>query len=157
MKRWMFTLACALACSAPPAFAAASEPGETSQVWVNFGGFSRHLTRARDYNETNYGLGVEYRTHPTVSYMAGAYYNSVRHTTYYGAINWQPLIVGAWKLGASAGILNGYPSRARGGAFFAALPLATYEGTRFGVNVGLIPSVGQVDGSVVVQFKLRVF
>ncbi len=79
----------------------------------------------------------------------------MRHTPYYGAINWQPLIIGAWKLGGSAGILNGYPSRARGGAFFAALPMATYEGQRFGVNVGLIPSVGQVDGAVVVQFKVR--
>ena len=34
--------------------------------------------------------------------------------------------------------------------------MATYEGKRFGVNLGLIPSIGKVDGAVIFQFKLRV-
>ena len=149
-------LACALICSAPAAFAAAEDTDKDPEVWVNLGGFSRHFARDKGYNESNLGLGVEYRTSAELSYMAGAYYNSMRKTTYYAAVNWQPLSIGPWKLGASAGVMNGYPAVAKGGTFFAALPMATWEGARFGVNLGLIPSIGKVDGAVVIQFKLRV-
>jgi len=149
-------LACALICSAPAAFAVDEDTGKNPEVWVNMGGFSRHFARDKGYNESNLGLGVEYRTNAELSYMAGAYYNSMRKTTYYAAVNWQPLSIGPWKLGASAGVMNGYPAVAKGGTFFAALPMATWEGSRFGVNLGLIPSIGKVDGAVVIQFKLRV-
>ena len=149
-------LACALICSAPAAFAAAEDTDKDPEIWVNLGGFSRHFARDKGYNESNLGLGVEYRTSTELSYMAGAYYNSMRKTTYYAAVNWQPLSIGPWKLGASAGVMNGYPAVAKGGTFFAALPMATWEGARFGVNLGLIPSIGKVDGAVVIQFKLRV-
>jgi len=151
-----FALAGALICSAPAAFAATEEAGQDPEIWVNVGGFSRHFARDKGYNESNLGIGIEYRTSPEVSFMAGSYYNSVRKTTYYAAVNWQPLSIGPWKLGASAGVMNGYPAMAHGGTFFAALPMATYEGKRFGINLGLIPSIGKVDGAVVVQFKLRV-
>ena len=149
-------LAGALVCCAPGAFAAAPDAGQDAEIWLNVGGFSRHFARDKGYNESNLGVGIEYRTSPDISFMAGSYYNSVRKTTYYAAVNWQPLSIGPWKLGASAGAMNGYPAMARGGTFFAALPMATYEGKRFGVNLGLIPSIGKVDGAVVVQFKVRV-
>jgi len=151
-----YAVAAALICTAPVAFSATQEAGPDPEIWVNVGGFSRHFARDKGYNESNLGVGIEYRTSPDVSYMAGSYYNSVRKTTYYAAMNWQPLSIGPWKLGASVGVMNGYPAMAHGGTFFAALPMATYEGKRFGINLGLIPSVGKVDGAVVVQFKLRV-
>lgn len=132
------------------------QPSYTSQVWLNVGGFSRHFDRNRGHNEHNLGLGIEYRTSPELSYMAGSYHNSVRKSTTYAAVNWQPWSVGSVKLGAAIGLMNGYPAVNRGGNFFAALPMASYEGRRFGVNVGLIPSVKNVDGAVIVQFKVRV-
>lgn len=146
-------------------FASASPTTETAmqldasrnQVWLNVGGFSRHFSRSSGYNENNLGLGAEYRTSPEVSYMAGAYYNSVRKTTSYVAMNWQPWAVGPIRFGGTLGVMNGYPSLAKGGTFFAALPMATWEGKRYGVNVGIIPSIGKVDGAVIVQFKLRVY
>jgi hypothetical protein len=154
----------ALCLASGPAFAQSASSGaplklESNQgeVWVNVGGFSRHFSRDKGYNENNLGLGVEYRTSPEVSYMAGAYYNSVRKTTTYAALNWQPWTVGPIKVGATVGVMDGYPSMARGGTFFAAVPMATWEGKRFGVNVGIIPSVGKVDGALIVQFKLRVY
>ncbi|MGE0099322.1 MAG: hypothetical protein AB7S86_13335 [Hydrogenophaga sp.] len=125
------------------------------QIWVNLGGFSRHFDSNKGYNENNLGLGLEYRTSPEIAYMAGAYYNSVRKTTSYAAVNWQPWQLGPVRLGAALGVMNGYPSLANGGSFFAALPLATIEGRHFGINFGLIPSIGKVDGAVIVQFKLR--
>ena len=124
-------------------------------VWVNIGGFSRHFVRGKGYNENNLGLGLELRTSDAVSLMAGYYVNSMRRDTQYAAVNWQPWTLGGWRLGAAVGVMNGYPAVARGGTFFAALPMASYEGARFGVNVGLIPSIKDVDGALVIQFKMR--
>jgi hypothetical protein len=134
-----------------------AESGDSSksQIWVNLGGFSRHFASDKGYNENNLGLGLEYRNSPEIAYMAGAYYNSVYKTTSYAAVNWQPWQLGPVKLGAALGVMNGYPSLANGGSFFAALPLATVEGRHFGINVGVIPSMGKVDGAVIIQFKLR--
>ncbi len=148
--------------AAPAAFAESSStsldltPVSNAQLWLNVGGFSRHFHRDAGYNENNLGIGIEYRTSPEISYMAGSYYNSVRKNTTYAAVNWQPWTVGPFKLGAAVGLMNGYPAMNRGGHFFAALPMATYEGRRFGINLGLIPSIKNVDGAVIVQFKLRV-
>jgi hypothetical protein len=155
-------LVAALAMAAPAAMADSAtttldlEPLASSQLWVNVGGFSRHFDRNRGYNEHNLGLGIEYRTSPELSYMAGSYYNSVRKNTTYAAVNWQPWSVGPFKVGAAIGLMNGYPAVNRGGTFFAALPMVSYEGRRFGVNFGLIPSTKNVDGAVTLQFKVRI-
>jgi hypothetical protein len=155
-------LVVALTLAVPASFAESTpttlvlQPSYTSQVWLNVGGFSRHFDRNRGHNEHNLGLGIEYRTSPELSYMAGSYYNSVRKNTTYAAVNWQPWSVGPFKVGAAIGLMNGYPAVNRGGSFFAALPMVSYEGGRFGVNIGLIPALKNVDGAVIVQFKLRV-
>jgi hypothetical protein len=125
------------------------------ELWLNVGGFSRHFDRQANHNENNVGLGLEYRTSSELSFMAGSYHNSVRKNTTYAAVNWQPLSMGSFKLGAAVGLMNGYPAMNRGGTFFAALPMASYEGRRFGVNLGLIPSMKDVDGAVILQFKVR--
>ena len=146
----------ALCLGSGPAFAQTTAPDASGhELWINVGGFSRHFARHNGYNENNLGLGVEYRTSAELSFMAGAYDNSVRKTTSYAAVNWQPWSLGPIKLGGTLGVMNGYPSLAKGGTFFAALPMATWEGKRYGINVGLIPSMGKVDGAVIVQFKLR--
>jgi hypothetical protein len=152
----------ALVFTVPTAFADSAtttmdlEPPATAQVWLNVGGFSRHFDRNRGFNEHNLGLGLEYRTSPELSYMAGIYYNSVRKNTTYAAVNWQPWSVGPFKVGAAIGFMNGYPAVNSGGTFFAALPMVSYEGRRFGVNFGLIPSTKNVEGAVTLQFKARI-
>lgn len=145
-----------------PAYAESAATGEAplwqkpaGELWLNVGGFSRHFDRQANHNENNLGLGLEYRTNDELSFMAGSYYNSVRKSTTYAAVNWQPLSMGSFKLGAAVGLMNGYPAMNRGGTFFAALPMVTYEGRRFGVNLGLIPSMKDVDGAVILQFKVR--
>lgn len=140
-------------CSASAALADAGE----GEIWVNVGGFSSHFNSSKNYNENNAGIGVEYRISPQTAVMAGSYYNSVRNTTTYAAFNWQPYALGAWKVGVAAGVMDGYPGIVRGGTFFAALPLVTYEGKKLGVNLGIIPSMAKVDGAVVVQFKIRAY
>lgn len=162
MKNAPIALVLLVALAVPSAFAESPstamnlDPPSSAQVWLNAGGFSRHFDRQAGHNENNLGLGIEYRTSPEIAYMAGSYRNSVRKNTHFAAVNWQPWAMGGFKLGAAVGVMNGYPAMNRGGNFFAALPMATYEGRRFGINVGLIPSMKDVDGAVIVQFKLRV-
>lgn len=162
MKILRFALVTLAMSTALPAFAESAstdgapfwqKPG--GELWLNVGGFSRHFNRQAGHNENNLGLGLEYRTSEELSFMAGSYHNSVRKNTTYAAVNWQPLSMGSFKLGAAVGLMNGYPAMNRGGTFFAALPMVTYEGRRFGVNLGLIPSMKDVDGAVILQFKVR--
>lgn len=152
---------CGMAMAAGPvgttlAPVAQADPSK-QEVWVNIGGFSRHFARDRGYNESNFGLGVEYRLNPDVSVMAGSYYNSIRRTTTYATANWQPWRIGDFKIGASVGVMDGYPAISRGGTFFVAVPMATYEGKRLGFNLGVIPSTKNVDGALIFQIKVRAF
>lgn len=157
-------LALLAALAAPPSLATernanasapqlASTPG--GQVWLNLGGFSRHFARGKGYNESNVGIGVEIKASETYALSVGAYRNSVRQETFYAAVHLQPLHLGPARLGVMLGVLDGYPARQRGGAFFAAVPFASIEGSRYGVNIGLIPSIGKVDGALLAQLKLR--
>lgn len=162
MKIFRFALLALSMSTAFPVFAQSASTAEAplwqkpaGELWLNVGGFSRHFDRQAGHNENNIGLGLEYRTSDELSFMAGSYRNSVRKNTTYAAVNWQPLSMGSFKLGAAVGLMNGYPAMNRGGTFFAALPMATYEGRRFGVNLGLIPSMKDVDGAVILQFKVR--
>lgn len=149
-------LALALPMAAVTARADEATPAaDKPEVWINVGGFSRHFDRRSDYNERNFGFGIEWRHSPEVAVMAGVYDNSLGKPSQYAAVNWQPWQIGPVKLGAALGLLNGYPGIERGGTFFAALPMATIEGKRFGVNLGLIPSMKNVDGAVLLQFKIR--
>jgi hypothetical protein len=136
--------------SAPATAASAPE------IWLNVGGFSRHFDRSNRYNERNFGFGIEWRTSEQFAFMAGVYDNSLGKHSQYAAVNWQPWSLGPVKLGAALGVMNGYPALKRGGTFFAALPMASIEGRRFGINLGLIPSMKNVDGAFMLQFKLRV-
>jgi hypothetical protein len=72
------------------------------------------------------------------------------------AISWQPWSLWDWKMGSAIGLMHGYPALERGGTFFGALPMVTYEGKRFGVKLGVIPDdMPKVDGAIVIQFKFR--
>lgn len=144
-----------LAFAAPDEAAPAAPATPSSEIWINVGGFSRHFDRSKHHNERNFGFGIEWRTSPELSVMAGVYDNSVGQHSQYLAANWQPWRLGPVKLGAAVGLMNGYPAMKRGGTFFAALPMASIEGRRFGINLGLIPSIKDVDGAVMLQFKLR--
>jgi hypothetical protein len=165
MKTALWILLSTLICASPLVAAAPNEDEPRALVtipdkalgnlWINVGGFSSHFSRDKGYNENNAGLGVEYRINPDVSIMAGGYYNSVRKNTSYAAVNWQPWALGNWKLGAAIGLMDGYPALERGGTFFAALPMASWEGKRFGFNLGVIPSMPKIDGAVIVQLKFR--
>ena len=82
--------------------------------------------------------------------------------TRYGAYQWRPL---HWRVagldvgaGVALGAFDGYPNYRHGGWFVAPLPVLAIEGTRFGVNLSVIPTIrNRLDGALAVQVKLRVW
>ena len=131
---------------------------KADELWINTGGFSKHFEN-NGRNETNLGLGAEYRFRDDLSLMAGFHKNSLDLRTTYAAVNYQPFTVGSIKIGASVGVMTGYPQKNGGGGFFAVLPMMTYEGTRFGANFGVIPNIPSqhVEGAFVLQLKFKAF
>jgi hypothetical protein len=146
----------ALMCAGQGTLAQSDTPTSTeSPIWINLGSFSTHLDTGKNYNGDNVGLGIEYGLTPELALLGGRFINSVRRNSNYAAFGWQPLHRGPWRLGAALGLMDGYPAIEHGGVFFAALPTASYEGKRFGINFAFIPTMPQVDGAVVIQFKVR--
>ena len=78
-----------LALAAPDGAAPPAPATPAAQIWINVGGFSRHFDRSKHHNERNFGFGIEWRTSPELSYMAGVYDNSVGKHSQYLAANWQ--------------------------------------------------------------------
>ncbi len=134
------------------------EPKSESQVWVNAGMVSHHFQQEKNFNNGNWGGGMEYRFNSVASLTAGRFYNSDRAYSNYAGVYYQPLAIGPIKVGAVIGGFNGYQSTNNGGWFAAALPALTWEGQWVGANLFIIPTVGdRVHGAISLQLKLKVF
>lgn len=145
-------LALALALSADMARA----DFDTSRLWVNAGFYSAHWDTDKGLRNANPGLGVEYKLDSTWSATAGRFINSNNaHSSYVGAY-YQPWTVAGIKLGVVAGAFNGYPKAFNGGWFPAVIPVASWEGERFGLNLALVPPLkDRLYGALSFQFKVR--
>jgi hypothetical protein len=132
------------------------EAKPVSEIWLKDGFYSYHFQRHRGLNDRNPGIGFEYRYSTVASITAGRFYNSNRLYSDYAAFLYQPLSLGPGQLGVVAGAFNGYPKK-NGGWFLAALPVASFEYKRIGVNVIFIPTYKSVHGSLSFQLKLKVF
>jgi hypothetical protein len=129
-----------------------------SEFWLATGFATAHFNRDKDLNGSNTGYGAEYHFSTTMRAAAGHFYNSDRgHSTYAGMI-WQPYAIGPLRLGATVAVFNGYP-RVRGGGWFpAVIPTMTLDYRRVGVNIGVVPSLGnRLYGGVSVQLRLKIF
>ena len=133
-------------------------PVEKSELWINPGLLSYHFDQSKDFNAVNYGIGGEYQFSSVASLTAGTFRNSnYRQSNYIGAY-WQPIAIGPVKIGMVAGGFNGYLSNNNGGWFPAVLPAFTVEGRWIGLNLILIPTIGdRVSGSLSFQLKFKVF
>lgn len=129
-----------------------------SEVWIDSGFATFHFDSGKDLNGSNVGYGAEYRFSGTMAAAAGHFYNSDRRHSSYAGVIWQPYAIGPLRLGATVAAFNGYP-RVRDGRWFPALiPTMTLEYKRVGINIGVIPSLGdRLYGGVSVQLKLKVF
>lgn len=129
---------------------------ETNRLWLNAGFYSAHFDTGKGLRNANPGLGFEYKLDDAWSATAGRFINSNdAHSSYVGAY-YQPWTVSGIKLGVVGGAFNGYPKAFNGGWFPAVIPVATWEGERFGLNMALVPPLkDRLYGAVSFQLKVR--
>jgi hypothetical protein len=149
-----------------PAISAAGNPGffsiieskPVSELWLNPGFYSYHFQNEKELNNSNFGLGGEFRYSTVSSLTLGVFENSDRQTSHYAGWYWQPVGVGPVRVGAVFGAIDGYPKMLNGGWFFAAIPAASIEYRYFGANLLFMPSYkDKLYGAISLQLKLRVF
>ncbi len=128
-----------------------------SEFWVNAGMYSYHFQKDKGLNNSNPGVGLEYRFSNVSSLTLGGYYNSDRKTSHYAGIYWQPLAIGSVRLGAAIGGFDGYPKMHGGGWFAAIIPTASVDYKRVGLNLFFIPTYkDKLYGALSFQLKVRV-
>ena len=129
---------------------------EAHRLWLNAGFYSAHFDTDKGLRNANPGLGVEYRLNQDWSATAGRFINSdSAHSSYVGAY-YQPWTFSGVKLGVVGGVFNGYPKAFNSGWFPAVLPVVSWEGNRFGLNVALVPPLkDRLYGAVSFQLKAR--
>jgi hypothetical protein len=128
------------------------------ELWIDSGFATLHFNQNQNLNGGNRGLGAEYRLSGTLAATAGRFVNSDRAYSNYAGVIWQPYALGPVRLGAAIAAFDGYPKTRNGGWFPAAIPTATYEYERIGVNVGVIPSYkDRLYGGVSIQLKIKLF
>lgn len=152
----------ALGCALFSGLALGAEPSAYPSVWINPGIYSEHFDRSKNLRNDNVGFGAEVLFSNDHAIAAGSFINSNRQRTHYGAYEWRPLHRDVAGLNVSAGVaigaFDGYPHYHDGGWFLAPLPVVSVEGTRFGVNLSLIPTIpDRLDGALAIQVKLKVW
>ena len=161
MKCLRMAAALLLACTAGSALADTFETIEAAplkEVWLNGGFYSYHFQRDKGLNDSNPGLGAEYRFSTVASVTAGRFYNSDRGYSNYVGVYYQPWKIGPVRLGAVAGGFDGYPKMRDGGWFLAAIPTASFEYKSVGVNIAIVPTYkDRLYGAISVQLKLKAF
>jgi hypothetical protein len=129
-----------------------------SELWLNPGFYSYHFQKDKGFNNSNFGLGGEYRYTKTSSVMLGFFDNSDNQTSRYIGWFWQPLESGPFHIGAVVGAIDGYPNMLDGGWFIAVIPTASFEYKRIGANLLFVPSYkDRLYGAISLQLKLRVY
>ena len=136
---------------------ASAAPAALADVWINPGFYSHHFDKSKDLNNNNHGFGVEATISNTYSLTAGVFENSDRQTSHYIGAYVMPFQRGAFKAGAAVGAFDGYPKMREGGWFPAVVPTMAIEGRRVGLNVFLIPKIGdKVNSALSFQVKFNI-
>lgn len=129
-----------------------------SELWLNPGFLSYHWQRDQNLNGDNFGLGAEYRFSTVASFTVGEFRNSDRASSKYVGGYYQPIAIGPVRFGAALGAFNGYPKMKNGGWFLAAIPVASYDYERVGLNLSFVPSYkDRLYGALSFQFNFKVF
>jgi len=163
MTRGLQLMACGL-CVCTPALHAQALTDATQTVeahkplslWLNAGFYSAHFDTDKGLRNSNPGLGVEAVINEDWSATAGTFTNSDDARSNYLGAYYQPWHWGSYKAGVVGGVFNGYPKAFDGGWFPALLPVVTWEGERFGLNIAFVPPLqNRLYGAISFQLKLR--
>ena len=162
----LFVAAASIGVVVPYAFAHAEEgqlftliqSKPLQEVWLNPGFYSYHFQRDKNFNDSNPGFGIEYRFSTVASATVGRFYNSDRRYSNYAGIYYQPVAIGAFRLGAVIGGFDGYPKMNDGGWFLAAIPVASFDYKSVGINIAVVPTYkDRLHGAISIQPKVKVF
>ena len=127
-----------------------------SELWVNPGFYSYHFDRDAGLDDTNPGIGAEYRFSTVASATVGRFRNSDRAISNYAGIYYQPFSLGPLRLGAVVGAFDGYPKHRDGGWFPAFIPVVSVEYERVGVNFAIVPKYkDRLHGALTIQLKFK--
>lgn len=140
--------------------AALAEEASTrrSELWLTTGFATYHFQSDKDLNGRNPGVGLEYRFADSLSATAGRFYNSDRQHSRYAGLYYQPWEYKGVRFGAVVGGFDGYPKMRDGGWFLAAIPTATFEYKRVGINVAVVPTYkDRLHGGISVQLKFKLW
>lgn len=157
-------LAALLLAPAGPLRAQEAAERRSPEWWANVNLVSYHLEDADEFlgpggnfNQENWGAGVEVQWQPRHAVSAGYYRNSVDEDSFYALYHYTPLQLGRFvRLGGMAGVVTGYPGYNDGGLAPAGGLVAKVEGQRVGVNLIYLPKIPDVTpNTVALQFKLR--
>ncbi|AEM62939.1 antimicrobial peptide resistance and lipid A acylation protein PagP [Vibrio phage phiVC8] len=96
---------------------------------------SKHLGAEVDYNEANYGLGLQYGGFGVMWYKNSYSNNSI--AAFYSA---QLEMGGDWGVGSRFGMVSGYEGAPFGSLSPFAQPFAYYDFGQGRLNVGVLPS-----------------
>lgn len=145
-------------CACTSAFAQQADSTERNELWLDTGFATYHFQSDKDLNGRNPGIGVEYKFSETMAVTAGRFFNSDRQHSRYAGLYYQPWNIGGVRLGAVVGGFDGYPKMREGGWFLAAIPAATFEYKRVGVNVAVVPTYkDRLHGGISVQLKFKLW
>lgn len=111
----------------------------SADTWLTINTGSYHVNAKKNYNQQNYGAGIEYQSGELIL-MAGGYRNSAYKNSLYAMGGWLPLKYGNIKAGAMLGIVNGYPGMNDGGIIPVAAGIVSAEYGHVGVNLILLPT-----------------
>jgi hypothetical protein len=141
-----------------PAHAQEADSTARNELWLDTGFATYHFQSDKDLNGRNPGIGVEYKFSDTMAVTAGRFFNSDRQHSRYAGLYYQPWSVKGVRLGAVVGGFDGYPKMREGGWFLAAIPAATFEYKRVGVNVAVVPTYkDRLHGGISVQLKFKLW
>ena len=129
-----------------------------AETWLSASIASYHIKRG-DYCEVNPGIGFEQSIFKDTRFVAGTYQNSLCNVSNYVGLSWAPLKFGNWRLGVATIAITGYEDdkkKKKGDeVIFAPLPMLSYEGRRFGINLAVIPPYADFGGAIGLQGKVR--
>ena len=152
-----FVAACALALGCvTSSLAQSADESKPSALWVNAGFYTHHFQSDKNLRNPNPGLGLEWAWDDTYSLTGGFFRNSDDTTSRYVGVYALPWHAAGARWGVVVGAFNGYPHAFDGGWFPALLPVASWETNSWGLNVTVIPTVGErLHGGVSFQLKYR--
>jgi outer membrane scaffolding protein for murein synthesis (MipA/OmpV family) len=130
-----------------------------AETWIVGTVASYHYSGDKNYEQQNFGIGVEHSLSGSVRSAAGYYRNSNRRDSLYVGLAWSPLqygiAEGKLKLGFAALLVSGYETVKDQDLVKAAFPVVSWEGKRFGINIPVIPATNKNAGAIGLQLKVR--